>query len=253
MPNNDAHRYIPHHAQNSFRGRVKHLFNQLTYNVWKRELKRFCKTQPDRPLRIVDIGCGPGFLLECIEGWFPAVELIGIDQSEELLGIASARCIRMISLKGDVSSLPLSDGYADVAFALHVVEHLPHPEEFFAEARRILRSGGLLVIATPNSEGLGARLRGKKWQGFDDPTHIALNGPSYWKDQLEQSNFLIERQGSTGLSGIPLLNRMPFGLIHWIPGFFFGFFPWNLGEACVYTAVRSPDLDTRGDQEKFNE
>lgn len=141
MSTNNANRYMPRHAQNTVRGRAKHLFNQLTYNVWRRELKRFRKTQPDRQLRIVDIGCGPGFLLGCLRGWFPSVELTGVDQSEDLLRVAEARCPRMIGLKGDATALPLPDGYADVAFALHVVEHLPHPDQFFTEVRRVLRPG----------------------------------------------------------------------------------------------------------------
>jgi SAM-dependent methyltransferase len=243
MSEDEAHRYMPHHAQDSIRGRAKHLFNQLTYNVWRRELTRFSKLHPDRPLKIVDIGCGPGFLLGCFEGWFPAAELTGVDQSEDLLGVAKARCKKMIALIGDASSLPLPDGYVDVAFALHVVEHLPQPDQFFCEARRILRPGGLLVIATPNLEGIGARLMGKRWQGYDDPTHISLHGPSYWNEQMDKSGFEIVRHGTTGLSGIPLLNRLPLGLIHWIPGFIFGYFPWKLGEACVCTAIRRPGLD----------
>jgi len=238
MPEDQAHRYMPHHAPDSIRGRAKHLFSQLTYNVWRGELAHFGALQPGRPLKIVDIGCGPDFLLRCFEGWFPAAELTGIDQSEDLLRVAKQRCKKMIPLVGEASTLPLPNGYADVAFALHVVEHLPQPETFFAEARRILRPGGLFVIATPNPEGLGSRLMGKRWQGYDDPTHISLHGSAYWDELMEKSGFEIVRHGTTGLSGIPLLNKLPLGLIHWIPGFFFGFFPWALGEACVCTAVR---------------
>lgn len=237
----EAERYMPLHAQNTIRGRAKHLFNQFTYNVWRRELKRFAKTQPDRPLKIVDVGCGPGFLLGCLEGWFPSAELTGIDQSDDLLRVAKARCPKMLPLEGDATALPLPDGYADVAFALHVVEHLPHPDQFLTEARRVLRPGGMLVIATPNAEGLGARIMRKKWQGYDDPTHISLHSPCFWNEQMDKSGFEIARHGTTGLSGIPLLNKMPLGLIHWIPGFFCGFFSWKLGEACVCTAIRRPD------------
>jgi ubiquinone/menaquinone biosynthesis C-methylase UbiE len=240
MLNNEACRYLPRYEQNTVRGRAKHLFNKLTYNVWRRELRRFGRTQQERPLKIVDIGCGPGFLLGCFAGWFPDMVLTGVDQSEDLLAVAKKRCPKMIPLVGDVSSVPLPDGCADVAFALHVVEHLPQPDLLFTEVRRILRPGGLLVLATPNPEGLGARLMGKRWQGYEDPTHIALHGPSYWTERMKMAGFEIVRYGTTGLSGIPLFNRMPFGLIHWIPGFFFGYFSWNLGEACVCTAVRRP-------------
>jgi len=235
----ETSRYMPRHAEGSLLGRADRLFTTFTYDVWRRELKRFGKTQPDRPLKIVDIGCGPGFLLGCLKGWFPGVELTGVDQNDDLLRVAETRCPEMTPLKGDATALPLPDGYADVAFALHVVEHLSHPDQFFAEARRVLRPGGMLVIATPNAEGLGARIMRKKWQGYDDPTHVSLHGPSYWNELIDNSGFAIARRGTTGLSGIPLFNKMPLGLIHWIPGFFCGYFSWKLGEAYVCVAIRS--------------
>jgi ubiquinone/menaquinone biosynthesis C-methylase UbiE len=73
--------------------------------------------------------------------------LAGVDQSEDLLGVAKKRCPKMVALVGNVSSVPPPDGYADLAVALHVVEHLPQPDPHFTEVRRILRQGGLLVVA----------------------------------------------------------------------------------------------------------
>jgi hypothetical protein len=64
---------------------------------------------------------------------------------------------------------------------------------------------------------------------------------------LERSGFKIERQGTTGLSGLPLLNKMPLALIHWIPSFFFGYFPWNLGEAYICVATRREDEEFNGE------
>jgi SAM-dependent methyltransferase len=236
---NDSCRYMPRHADGTIRSRANQLFNRLTYDLWRRELQRFRRTQQNSRLRIVDIGCGPGFLLQCCEAWGFDAELIGVDQSEALLSVAKSRCKGMKALKGDVSSLPLQDQSVDVAFALHVVEHLNEPTVFFAEAHRILRPNGLLVIATPNSEGLGARVMGRRWNGYSDPTHVSLHGPSFWSDLVGESGFRISRHGTTGLTGIPLLNKMPLGLVHWIPSFIFGHFPWRLGEAYICVAVRT--------------
>jgi SAM-dependent methyltransferase len=233
----DACRYLPP-AEGTIAGKAERSFRLLAYNVWKRELKRFFRVRSTGRLRVIDVGCGPGFLLGCLQSWFEDAELTGIDQSEELLNAAKSRCKSMTALKGDATALPLPDGFADAAFALHVVEHLAQPDQFFSEARRVVRPGGLLVIATPNAEGLGARMMGPRWVGYSDPTHVSLHGPTFWKVMLDQSGFEVAREGTTGLSGIPLLNKMPFGLIHWIPSFLYGYFPWRFGEACVFVAIR---------------
>lgn len=229
--------YMPR-AEDTILGKAENLFRQLQYRVWRRELMRFVAKHRPLRLRIVDVGCGPGFLLRCLSRWFERAELVGVDQSDALLQIAQSRCAGMSALKGDACTLPLASGSVDAAFALHVVEHLIEPSLFFVEAHRVIRPDGILIIATPNSEGLGARIMGRRWSGLSDPTHISLHGPSYWIGMLERSGFKIERQGTTGLSGLPLLNKMPLGLIHWIPSFIFGFFPWNLGEAYVCVATR---------------
>src|SRR5271165_987395 len=132
MPVTQPQLYMPR-AEGTLRGGAEDLFRRLQYNLWGRELRRFAAKHPASCLRIVDVGCGPGFLLRCFARWFEGAELTGVDQSQVLLRIAQSRCKGMKAFLGDACALPLADGSADVAFALHVVEHLARPEEFFAE------------------------------------------------------------------------------------------------------------------------
>jgi SAM-dependent methyltransferase len=118
--------------------------------------------------------------------------------------------------------------------ALQVVEHLERPQAFFEEAHRVLKHGGLLIIATPNPEGIPAKMLGKKWQGFRYD-HISLKTPSEWRDLLKEVGFTILNDGTTGLTGFKVLQILPFALINWIPMAIFGFFPWYKGES--YMAV----------------
>ncbi len=228
--------YIPA-PEDTLRGQAQAIFRRLAYDVWRREVRRYLKRTALEKLTIADIGCGPGFLLTCMERWFPNAELIGIDSDVQLLNIAKARCKSARTVQGDATSVALSAASVDILFALHVVEHLRHPEDFFSEARRILRPGGLLIVATPNSKGIGAKLMKDEWQGHSDPSHISLEGPLFWSKSIKAAGFEIVRDGTTGLSGIPLLNKMPLALIHWIPTFFVGYYPWSLGEAYVCIAL----------------
>lgn len=233
--------YMPY-PEHTLRGKAQNTFRRLSYDLWRRELNRFRShlRKADR-CTIVDVGCGPGFLLACLERWFPVANIFGIDANDDLLQVARTRCGRVTLLNGDACNIPLPDQSADVVFALHVIEHLRAPAEFFFQARRILRPGGLLIVATPNADGLGARLMKDNWRGYSDPTHVALNGPKYWHSLISESGFVISREGTTGLAGIPGLNKMPLGLIHWAPTFLFGFFPWKLGEAYICTGLKQQD------------
>lgn len=231
-----SERYLPH-PQDTLKGKAQTVYRNLAYFTWKRELNRLNESRHyPSTAAVVDVGCGPGFLLGCLESWFPSLETIGIDASEQLLQVARTRCPRARLLKGDAANLCLESESADILFALHIVEHLSRPDSFFLEAMRVLRPGGVLIFATPNLDGLGARIMKKHWRGYSDPTHVQLHGPAFWRGLAIRSGFKVMREGTTGLSGIPPFDKMPFGLIHWIPIFLFGSFPWTLGEAYICRA-----------------
>ena len=54
-------------------------------------------------------------------------------------------------------ALPLSDASVDLAFLVHAIEYSPQPAELIGEMRRVLASGGRLVIVAPNRRGAWAR------------------------------------------------------------------------------------------------
>ncbi len=54
-------------------------------------------------------------------------------------------------------ALPLSDASVDLAVLVHAIELSPQPAELIGEMRRVLASGGRLVVVAPNRRGLWAR------------------------------------------------------------------------------------------------
>ena len=55
---------------------------------------------------------------------------------------------------GDVHALPLADGSMDRAKVDRVLQHVQNPAKALAEARRVLRPGGLLCMAEPDWDTL---------------------------------------------------------------------------------------------------
>ena len=105
---------------------------------------------------VLDYGCGPGFLVpHLIRRGF---EVSATDQSPEALRAVAERCAGREGFAGARSPASLiADGIRfDAAITVEVIEHLDDTqlETFFANLRRLLDSGGIAVITTPNEERL---------------------------------------------------------------------------------------------------
>ncbi len=103
-----------------------------------------------RPVRVVDIGCGAGFLANALAREGHAVT--GVDLSEGALAVAArhdeTRSVRYE--RGDALRLPLEDASCDVACAMDFLEHVEDPGAVVAEAARVLRDDGLFFFHTFN-------------------------------------------------------------------------------------------------------
>jgi 2-polyprenyl-6-hydroxyphenyl methylase/3-demethylubiquinone-9 3-methyltransferase len=91
---------------------------------------------------LVDLGCGGGLLAPHVSGYHH----IGIDLVESALGQAAQHGVAAV--RADVARLPLADGSADVVSAGEILEHVPDLSTVVAEACRVLRPGGTLVLDT---------------------------------------------------------------------------------------------------------
>lgn len=119
---------------------------------------------------VADLGCGPGDLLAALEG--KAHLSIGVDNSSKMLELASRRFLdtSQISLRiGDLQHLPLKDREADIAILSLVLHHLEDPRKALAEAARVLKPTGKLLVLdflSHDDESLRRRLN-DRWLGFD--------------------------------------------------------------------------------------
>ena len=104
----------------------------------------------DMPIgHLIDIGTGTGRMLELFAG--QARQALGIDRSSEMLRLArvklAERGLNAELRQADLYALPMADGAADVAILHHVLHFAQQPGAAIAEAARVLRPGGRLLIA----------------------------------------------------------------------------------------------------------
>ena len=110
--------------------------------------------------RVLDFGCGPGFLLEKLAA--RGVTCEGLDFSPDSVTAAIERTKAHAACTGvhAVSALPsaLADASFDVALNIETIEHLLDEDlsPTFVEIHRLLKPGGTVVVTTPNDEDLAA-------------------------------------------------------------------------------------------------
>ncbi len=123
--------------------------------------------------RLIDIGTGTGRLLELLA---PRISQgLGVDASKQMLALARSRLSRAdlahcAVRQADMYRLPLSDAGYDLALLHMVLHYAEAPETVLAEAARVLRPGGTLIVvdlAPHDRTDLAERLA-HRWPGFSD-------------------------------------------------------------------------------------
>ncbi|MFC7692439.1 class I SAM-dependent methyltransferase [Paeniroseomonas aquatica] len=139
---------------------------------------------PSRAGRILDIGTGTGRLLEVLA---PRAEsLLGVDASRDMLALARARLAERglgahcAVRQADMYRLPLPDAGFDVVTLQMVLHYAEDPAAALAEAARVLRPDGLLLILdlAPHDRGELLDRHAHRWPGFDDAGIAGWLGPA---------------------------------------------------------------------------
>ncbi|MBW3619442.1 MAG: class I SAM-dependent methyltransferase [Actinobacteria bacterium] len=126
---------------------------------------RFRKVVPEGETfdRVLEVGAGTGFFLVnlALAGCFDGAELHASDISEGMLTVckrnAEEHGLEVSTEQGDAEALPYDDDTFDVVIGHAFIHHLPVPGKAVQEMYRVLRPGGIVVIAGEPTE-LGDRI-----------------------------------------------------------------------------------------------
>jgi ArsR family transcriptional regulator len=125
----------------------------------------------ERAWTVGDLGCGTGTVSAALAPFVARV--VAVDGSAAMLQAAKKRLQGFDNIdlrRGELESLPIDDARLDAATLMLVLHHVPEPARALAEASRVLKPGGRVVVVDmlPHDRESYRQQMGHVWLGFSD-------------------------------------------------------------------------------------
>lgn len=132
----------------NFIGKDLDFFVAVKANLLKQTIKKFFPNTV-KP-RILDIGCGHGFIHEYLPS--SSFDVVGVDVAAEVLELAQQSTPDASYVSYNGSTLPFESASFDIAIAICVMHHVPPSQwdAFLLEMRRVLKTKGIAIIFEHN-------------------------------------------------------------------------------------------------------
>lgn len=145
-------------VSNSHKECFKSEFHARRINLTVQLLKEALREKRSN-LKILDIGCGQGYITQAIQAEFPNAEISGLDNSISAIEYAHDHFPGIDFILGDACDLPYSQEYFDAVVCNNLWEHIPNPLCLLSMIDKVLRPDGFLTMSTPSRYRLGNLMR----------------------------------------------------------------------------------------------
>jgi len=150
----ENHQWKDEHAEKfvkSMEKQIKTRYEPFAKKIAKIYEKYSVKENPN----IIDLACGPAFLLMEIQKKIPNASLLGIDSSEKMLSHAKLKIeqhgVQNIEFKqGMAESIPIEDNSISVVTCLNSFHDFQDPKKALSEVYRVLKNEGILILKDKN-------------------------------------------------------------------------------------------------------
>ncbi|MBO1580923.1 methyltransferase domain-containing protein [Bacillus sp. XF8] len=141
---------------NNIEGEINRLKAQVDL-FWDNEWKHYQALGLANADTIIELGSGPGFLLEKLLTHIPQVKVTGVEIDPLLVNYATEYLkkedqSRWQVHEGDIMQTGMKDNTYDFAITRLVLEHLPDPIKAMQEIYRIVKPGGKVIVVDNDFE-----------------------------------------------------------------------------------------------------
>ena len=141
---------------------------------------------------VLDVGCGGGGALREMASLFPSAKLFGIDYSEDMVLLTKKVNRELIETgrieiaHGSVSYLPYSDNTFDLVTAFEAYYFWLELDHALQELKRVLKSGGTLLLANAVYENEKFQERNRKWATW---AQMRIHSPKDYRQFLVMAGY----------------------------------------------------------------
>jgi SAM-dependent methyltransferase len=147
--------------------------------------------------RLLDVGCAAGFFLAEAQAHY---EVLGVELSTWSSAYARDR-LKLPVTTGTLQQAALQADCFDVVTLWDVIEHVPEPVPLLAEAARVLKPGGRLVLTTGDWGSAYAQARGANWHLMTPPWHLTMFSRATLQRAAERAGLRVLAWRCEGVAG----------------------------------------------------
>jgi len=120
------------------------------------ELRNYLTASNEKEINLLDVGCGTGQLLEDIKKalYHPNLKVTGIDNSEQMVVLATKKLANVKVIVGDALDLPFSDNHFDFLSCCHSFPYYPDKLKALQEFKRVVKPGGYLFLVQASENNI---------------------------------------------------------------------------------------------------
>jgi SAM-dependent methyltransferase len=224
----ESEAYISHsNKRKTFLDGLYHITRKIMLNRKKMIVTRNCNLSSGS---ILDIGSGTGHFLNAMKraGW----KTEGIEINLKAQEYARSAFNLKVLPPQDIISIP--DKSFDCITMWHVLEHFHDPFNYFMEIKRLIKPGGKVIVALPNSDSFDSKYYGPYWAAYDVPRHLWHFNPAVFSLFAQKNGFEVSSLSYLPLdvfyisilsekykgAGIPLVSGIIKGLLFFLFSFF---------------------------------